>query len=138
MKDIKVEIFTPAKAAYDGNVQSISIPGTLGNFQVLYNHAPVLSSFETGIIKIVEDGNSVKEYTTGGGTVEILENKVLILAESFESPEDIDKARAEEAKDRANNRLSISGEKEEKVDSIRAEAALKRAINRLKLKEKYN
>ena len=137
MKELKVEIFTPAKAAYDGSVQSISIPGTLGNFQVLHNHAPILSSFETGIVKIVEDENLVKEYSTGGGTVEILENKVLILAESFESPVDIDQSRAEEAKDRAKNRLSVKGDKEENVDAVRAEAALKRAINRIKLKEKY-
>ncbi|MGD8782441.1 MAG: ATP synthase F1 subunit epsilon [Ignavibacteria bacterium] len=138
MKEIKIEIFTPAKAAYDGNAKSISIPGTVGNFQVLYNHAPLLSSFDTGIIKIVEDENVVKEYSTGGGTVEILDNKVLVLAESFESPQEIDKNRAEAALDRAKERLSIEGQKKESVDLIRAEVALKRAINRLKLKKKYS
>ena len=51
MKALHVDIVTPSKTAYDGNVRSITIPGTLGNFQVLYNHAPLMSSFEVGQIK---------------------------------------------------------------------------------------
>ena len=52
MKELKVEIVTPAKIAFDGNVKSITIPGTKGNFQVLFNHAPLMSSFEIGFIKL--------------------------------------------------------------------------------------
>ena len=135
MKEIDVEVITPSKAAFSGKVKSITVPGTVGNFQVLYNHAPILSSLEIGIVKIVEaDGKELK-YTISGGTVEVLDNKALLLVESFESPEDIDIRRAEEAMKRAKERLSKSTK--ENIDVFRAEASLKRAINRLKIKGAY-
>jgi len=51
MKELKVEIVTPSKIAFEGDVKSITIPGTKGNFQVLFNHAPLMSSFDVGFIK---------------------------------------------------------------------------------------
>ncbi len=97
MKEFEVQVITPSKSVYNGKVVSITIPGTLGNFQVLYNHAPLMSSFEIGKIKIVEPDNKTLIFFTGGGTVEVLNNKVLVLAESFESPEEIDTERAQES-----------------------------------------
>ncbi len=136
MKELSIEIITPAKAAYSGMAKSITIPGSLGGFQVLYNHAPLMSSFEIGYIKIKEQNGEVLQFSTGGGTVEVLDNKVLILAESFESKDEIDVDRAKRAMERAQKRLSReSGE--EKIDLARADAALKRAINRLKLSGNY-
>lgn len=132
MKEIKIEIVTPAKVAFGGNVKSITIPGTKGNFQVLYNHAPLMSSFEVGFIKIEDLSGTSTNYATSGGTVEVLNNKVIVLAESFESKEQIDIKRAEESLNRAKKRIKKeSGEKD--IDFERAEFALKRAINRLKL-----
>jgi len=134
MKELKVEIVTPSKTAFEGNVKSVTIPGTKGNFQVLYNHAPLISSFEVGFIKIEDESSNSINYATSGGTVEVLNNKVIVLAESFESKEDIDIARAEEARDRAKKRIKKeSGESD--LDLTRAEFALKRAINRIKLKK---
>ena len=134
MKELYIEIITPSKVAFKGNVKSINIPGVLGNFQVLFNHAPILSSFEIGVIKIVDTENNVTEFSTGGGTVEVLTNKILVLAESLEKKEEIDTARAEEALQRAKDRLSQKNK--DNIDAGRAEAALKRAINRLKLSGK--
>lgn len=132
MKELKVEIVTPSKIAFEGNVKSITIPGTKGTFQVLFNHAPLMSSFEIGFIKIENDSETKINYSTSGGTVEVLNNKVVVLAESFESKEDVDIKRAEEARNRAKKRIKKeSGEKEINLD--RAEFALKRSINRLKL-----
>lgn len=136
MKELLVEVITPSKQAYSGSAISVSIPGTLGGFQILYNHAPILSSFEIGTIKIVEADNKETKYATGGGTVEVLDNKVLILAESFEAPDDIDVERAKKALERAKDRLAKR--KQAEIDEARAEAALKRAVNRLKLTGNLN
>ena len=136
MKTLNVEVITPSSAAYQGMAKSITLPGSGGSFQVLYNHAPILSSLDVGIVKIEEDNGEVKTFAAGGGTVEVLNNKVLLLAESFESPEQVDVRRAEEAMNRAKKRLSKEAE-EVKVDHTRAEVALKRAINRLKLSGHY-
>lgn len=134
MKELNLEVTTPSKKALTGKVKSVTLPGTLGSFQVLYNHAPILSSLEIGIIKVVDESDKERYYATGGGTVEVLNNEVLVLAESFESPDDIDTERAENAKKRAEERLK---NREEKIDETRAEAALKRAVNRLSVKKKY-
>ncbi len=133
MKELKIEIVTPSKIAFKGNVKSITIPGTKGTFQVLFNHAPLMSSFEVGFIKI-EDESGTTIFATSGGTVEVLNNKVIVLAESFESKEDIDITRAEEARDRAKKRLKKEFG-ESNIDIARVEFALKRAINRIKLKK---
>ncbi len=135
MNTLHVDIVTPTKTAYEGDVQSITIPGTLGSFQVLYNHAPLMSSFEIGQIKIEESGGKKKLYATSGGTVEVLKNKVVVLAESFESPEEIDIERAKAAMERAKKRIARETD-EETIDVLRAELALRRAINRLKLVNK--
>ncbi len=130
MKEILLEVVTPSKLVYSGNIKSISIPGTVGAFQVLFNHAPIISSFEIGVVSFVDENNNTYKYCTSGGTIEVLENKVIVLAETFESKEDIDKERAQKAYERAKKRLSI--ENKEKIDTARAQAALNRAINRLK------
>ncbi len=127
----ELEVITPSKAAYKGKVKSVTVPGTQGNFQILENHAPIISSLEIGVIKIVEEDGKSLVFATSGGTVEVVENKITVLAETFESKDEIDAKRAEEAKRRAEERLAKR--KIEKIDSLRAELALKRAINRLKI-----
>ena len=134
MSEINLEIITPEKVIYKDTIDSITIPGTQGGFQVLKDHAPLMSTLEIGIITVKKNG-STNYYTTGGGTIEVLNNKVLILADSVELIEKIDIDRAELAKKRAEERLAKK--REEKIDIIRAEAALERAINRLKATEKY-
>ena len=134
MSEINLEIITPEKVIYKDTIDSITVPGTQGGFQVLKDHAPLISTLEIGIITVKKNG-STNYYTTGGGTIEVLNNKVLILADSVELIEKIDIDRAELAKKRAEERLAKK--REEKIDIIRAEAALERAINRLKATEKY-
>ena len=130
MKEIFVEIITPSKSVYKGQVKSINIPGTLGNFQVLFNHAPLLSTFEIGKIKLIDINDKEIEYATSGGTVEVNDNKILVLADSAETSEEIDIERAKQAYERAKKRLS--GSKKEDLDVLRAELALQRAVNRMK------
>ena len=130
MKEINVEIITPSKSAYKGDVRTIWVPGELGNFQVLYNHAALLSNLDVGKIKIEDLKGQVIEYVTGGGTVEVKDNKVLVLADSVETKEEIDIARAKLSYLRAKERLAKRGIDD--LDNLRAELSLQRAINRIK------
>jgi F-type H+-transporting ATPase subunit epsilon len=86
---------------------------------------------EIGLLN--KESNSTKYFATGGGTVEVLNNNILVLADSLESVEDIDTERAKSARQRAEERLAHKVD----IDMARARAALARAINRLSLVEKY-
>ena len=134
MAEINLEIITPEKIIYKDSVDSITIPGTKGMFQVLKDHAPLMSTIEIGVITFKKNDES-KYLTTAGGTIEVLNNNVLILADSVEVIDDIDIDRAERAKTRAEE--NIKRKKEEEIDFVRADLALKRAINRINAREKY-
>ncbi len=135
MAELFLEIITPSKVLFSGVIKSVTVPGTAGSFQVLVNHAPLLSTFEIGFIKIAHNDDKVVYYATGGGTIEVNNNKVLILADSLEAVESIDSERAKRAKERALERLQHKEDKN--IDVPRAEEALKRAVNRLNLVEKH-
>jgi ATP synthase, F1 epsilon subunit (delta in mitochondria) len=136
MQSFNLEIITPAKLTLSSTVKSVTVPGTLGEFQVLYNHAPIISTLDVGRIKVIKEDDSVVYFATGGGTIEVLGNKVLVLADSIEEIDAIDVDRAKEALNRAKNRLSSSDKS--KIDVARAEAALARAMNRIYLAEKFS
>jgi len=134
MAAINLEIITPEKTAYKDVIDSITIPGTLGSFQVLKDHAPLISSFEVGVITVQKNGNK-NYFSTSGGTVEVEKNKILVLADSVEKVDEIDADRARQAKERAEQRLARKHEAE--INEFRAEAALKRAVNRINAILKY-
>jgi len=134
MAELILEIITPEKPIFKDKIESVTIPGTQGSFQVLKDHAPLISSFEIGIIK-VKNSSSETLYTTAGGTVEVNHNQVLVLADCIEKISAIDQKRAEQAKLRAEERLRKKSE--EDIDEARARAALNRALNRLNAIKKY-
>jgi F-type H+-transporting ATPase subunit epsilon len=132
-KNFQLDIVTPARIVYSGIVQSFTAPGVKGSFQVLFNHAPLLSAIAVGEVKVTEaNGNKIR-FAASGGFVEVKSNKVILLAESAERTDEIDTVRAEKSKARANERLST---KDKSMDVERARVALLRAINRLKIAEK--
>jgi F-type H+-transporting ATPase subunit epsilon len=135
MSELTLEIITPEKPIFKDQVDVVTIPGTLGGFQILKNHAPLISSFEIGILKVKKDSDETY-YTTAGGTVEVNKNKVLVLADSIEKVDNIDTDRAEKARQRAEERLRKKNEAD--VDEARAKAALNRALNRLSAVKKYS
>lgn len=137
MSGLYLEIVTPSKTAFKGEITSITVPGAKGSFQVLKNHAPIVSSLDVGHIKVEISDGTIQNYASGGGTIEVNENKVLLLADSIEKIEDIDIERAKSAKERAEERLAKRNTDKD-IDITRAELALARAVNRLKLKEKIN
>jgi F-type H+-transporting ATPase subunit epsilon len=127
-KTFKLEIVTPQRVVYDGSVVSFTAPGTVGSFQVLHNHAPLLSSIGIGQIKVVDDRGQEARYATSGGFVEVRENHVVTIAETAERADEIDVDRAKAALGRATMRLE---EKRSDIDLVRARVALRRAQNRL-------
>jgi F-type H+-transporting ATPase subunit epsilon len=76
-----LEIFTPDKKVYSGEVTSVSVPGAAGRFEMLKNHAAIISTLVDGKVK-VKDAEGVKTFDVKGGVVENLKNKIVILAES--------------------------------------------------------
>ena len=130
MNDLHVEIVTPFGASYSAEVKSCNIPGALGQFQVLKNHAAMLSLVNIGPIKIEEISGNTKYLATSGGFCEINENNIQIIVESAELSDTIDVDRAKDARKRAEKRLQ---QKTGDVDLDRARLSLARAFNRLKV-----
>ena len=136
MAELNLKIITPSKTVYSGEVRSVTVPGTDGSFQVLKNHAPIISTLEIGLVKIELLDGSTEFYSTGGGTVEVLNNKITVLADSIEKSDEIDSDRARAALNRAKERLAERGV-DKTLDVVRAQAAAARAQNRLNIYEKY-
>lgn len=83
-KLIQVEILTSEKVIYRGRVKSITLPGVMGSFQVLYNHAPLISILESGKIKIVNDQDDVVYLSVSSGFAEVKNNLVTVLVDLAE------------------------------------------------------
>jgi F-type H+-transporting ATPase subunit epsilon len=127
-KTFHLEIVTPKRIVFKGEVTSFSAPGVDGGFQVLHSHAPLLASVKIGKVKISEVGGNELHYAISGGFVEVRENNVILLAETAERTDEIDVERVKAARDRALKRLA---EKYPNTDIERAKLALFRALNRL-------
>lgn len=76
-----LEIITPDKKVFSGEVMRVQVPGSKGSFEVLNNHAPIISTISKGKVKVT-DKQGVKSFDVQGGVVEVLKNKIIILAES--------------------------------------------------------
>lgn len=128
-KTFDLDIVTPTKNVFSGEVTSFIGPGTEGYFQIMAGHTPFLVTMEIGELKIKTEDEELL-FATSGGFAEIGDNKVSILAETAEKAGEIDIARAEESKKRAEEVLN---KKDDEADLDRARLSLFRAINRLKI-----
>jgi len=79
---MKIEIITPDRKVYDGEIKSVRVPGKKGSFQVLNDHAPIISTLESGPVIIVDEANTEKMFEIDGGVIEVKANKIILLAES--------------------------------------------------------
>jgi F-type H+-transporting ATPase subunit epsilon len=127
---LKITILTPAGEVYTGNITSSMIPGIDGQFQVLEQHASILSIVAVGLIKIVDKSNKITYIATSGGICEVEDNSINVVVETAELSTEIDVNRAEEAKKRAEKRLEDASKN---INFERAKISLHRAINRLKI-----
>ena len=78
-----LEIITPDKRIYSGEVSLVQLPGTIGSFEILNNHAPIISTLEKGKIKVVEESGQILFFEVEGGIVENKDNKIIVLVESI-------------------------------------------------------
>ena len=129
-RSFHLEIRTPEKLIYEGDVTSVNAPGIEGNFQILYGHIPFLTALDIGEIRVNESSDIQRSMATSGGVFEVLRTGVTVLVETAEWASDIDVSRAESALERAKEQLATD---DPDLNRPRAEAACTRAQNRIKV-----
>ncbi len=126
---LNLQIVTAEKTVYNDTVDSVVAPGTSGALGILPQHAPLLSLLKPGEL-VYRRGNQQEYLAIGGGFIEVLNNTIIVLADSAERTEDIDLERAEKARKSAEERLARRGELDPEQLAA-AEASLRRALVRL-------
>ena len=124
-----LRVVTPDRQVVREDVEEIQAPGREGYLGILPGHAPLLSELKAGEMNY-RQGKDLQRLAVSGGFLEVLPEQVTVLAETAERPEDIDIARAQSAKDRAEMRLKSP---DPEVDLNRAAVALQRALIRLQV-----
>lgn len=126
----QLTIITPEREFFRGEATFVEFTTTDGDVGVYPMHVPTTVVLEPGVLRI-HNGKSFREAALHSGFAEILPDKITILAEAVEWPEEIDKNRAEEARIRAERKLEDSA-----ADGSKAELALKRSVLRIRMAEK--
>ena len=130
MAKISFELVTPERIVFsDDAVDMVIAPGADGQLGILPNHAPLLAALGIGEL-LIRKGAEEESFAVHGGFVEVLANKVIVMASVAERATEIDVARAEEARERAERR---EREEPEGLDMARLQAALRRSSVRLKV-----
>jgi F-type H+-transporting ATPase subunit epsilon len=129
-EQLHLEVVTPERRLLSEQVNSVTVPGRGGELGILPGHAAMISDLQAGVLSYNEDGTTF-QLLVSGGFVEVSDDKVSVLAEVAERPEEIDAERARRAREIAEKRLSGQGEGE--VDIDRAQAKLARNTLRLQL-----
>jgi F-type H+-transporting ATPase subunit epsilon len=129
---IRLDVVTAERLVYSDEVDLVVVPGIEGEMAILPHHAPLMSMIQPGELR-ARKGTQEFSLAVTGGFVEVRPTRVTILADAAEHAEEIDIARAEAAKKRAEERLAKHAPE---VDAVRAEAALHRSLVRLKVAEK--
>ncbi len=133
MPSIKLDIVTAERVVYSAEVDAVIAPGAEGQLGILPHHAPLMTMLQAGEL-VARQGSREDIMAISGGFLEVRPDRVIVLADQAERAEEIDIARAEAAKKRAEERLH--DRKAAGLDEARAEASLRRAIIRLSVAEK--
>lgn len=130
MAKLRFELVSPERIVYSGDdVEMVIAPGADGELGILPNHAPLLTALGIGELRI-KKGEEEESFAVGGGFLEVLANRVIVMADVAELADEIDVARAEAARERAERRCR---ERPEGLDMARCQAALRRSSVRLKV-----
>lgn len=132
MPKIRLEIISAERVVYSEDVDIVVAPGIQGQLGILPHHAPLMTMLQPGEL-MVRRNNEEESMFVSGGFLEVRGDKVVVLADIAERADEIDIARAEAAKHRAEERIA---EHPAHVDHARAEAALLRSMIRLRVAEK--
>jgi F-type H+-transporting ATPase subunit epsilon len=128
---LKLEIVTQERRVYSADdVEMVVAPGSEGELGILPSHAPLVTSLQEGVMRVKRAEGREEVLAIHGGFMEVLPDHVTVLADAAERAEEIDLARAEEARQRAEELMKQR--REDKVDYVRAEAMLRRSLVRLK------
>ncbi|UOF91578.1 F0F1 ATP synthase subunit epsilon [Fodinisporobacter ferrooxydans] len=128
MRTVPLEIVTPDRLVYKDDVNMVIARGGDGDLGVLRGHMPLMTTLKPGIVRIKKN-NAEEQFVVTSGFMDVTPERVVILADTAESPQEIDVDRARAAKERAEKRLAG---KDDSVDVERAKKALERAELRLK------
>lgn len=132
MSSIMLDIVTAERVVYSEEVEIVVAPGIEGELGILPQHAPLMTTLKEGELMVRKDGEELY-MAISGGFLEVQPDRIIVLADAAERSEEIDMARAEEAKRRAEELISHPTTD---VDLARAEAALRRSLIRLKVVER--
>jgi F-type H+-transporting ATPase subunit epsilon len=130
MAGIRLDIVTAEQSVYSEDVEMVIAPGIEGQLGILPHHIPLMTTLQAGELRIKKSGEEIS-LAISGGFLEVRPDRVVILADAAERAEEIDVARAEAAKRRAQERLAERHVYQ--VDGARAEASLRRSLARLKV-----
>jgi F-type H+-transporting ATPase subunit epsilon len=131
---IRLEIVTGERLVYSDDVDSVVAPGVDGEMGILPHHAALMTMLQPGELRVKKEGQDMI-MAVSGGFMEVLPDKVTILADTAERADEIDETRADQARQRAQERLA-EAEKGGGIDAARAQAAMRRAVVRLKVPNK--
>ena len=134
MPAMRLEIVTAERVVYSEDVNSVLAPGTEGELGILPNHSPLLTTLKPGELRVEKDGNQFY-MAVSGGFMEVLGNKVTVLADTAERLEEIDSERAEQALNRAEDFLNNTSSSSE-IDLQRALLSMRRSQARLKVAQR--
>jgi F-type H+-transporting ATPase subunit epsilon len=131
MSRLRCQVLTAERSVFEDDVDMVIAPGTEGQLGILPNHAPLITALTFGELTIQREGQENEFIAIGGGFMEVGPSHVTVLADSAERADEIDIARAEEARRRAED--TMAQKRTEVMDFARAEAALRRSMIRLKV-----
>ena len=132
MSSIRLDIVTAEGVVYSEEVDVVVAPGVEGQLGILPHHAPLMTMLQPGELRVRKGGEEFS-LAISGGFLEVRPDRVIVLADAAERSEEIDIARAEEAKRRAQEEIS---HRLPEVDAAQTEAALRRSLTRLKVVER--
>ncbi|HSJ52120.1 MAG TPA: F0F1 ATP synthase subunit epsilon [Anaerolineae bacterium] len=131
MAQLHLEVVTAERKVFEDDVSMVVAPGIEGQLGILPHHAPLMTALTYGELEIKREGQEDTFIAIGGGFMEVGPQHVIILADSAERADEIDIARAEEARQQAER--TMSQVRREDVDYAQAEAALRRSVIRMKV-----
>jgi F-type H+-transporting ATPase subunit epsilon len=130
---LHLEIVTPERRAFEGDVDEVIVPGSEGEMGILPHHAPLISLLGQGVLRL-KTGGEEQEFAIFGGFLQVRPDRVVVMAETADMASEIDVERAERARREAEH--VIEGGLVEQADLASARAALQRALIRLRLAER--
>jgi len=135
-KTIKFEIVTPERVVLKQEILQVSVPTMSGEITILPDHIPLVSILKPGIIELKKTDNVIEIMSVSGGFIEVLHDKIVILADTAERAEELDEARIHEAHKRAEE-LKKTARKVDDVDFASVSARIEKELARMRAVDKW-